>query len=293
MRRIFVVVGIALAGLTVCWHFWLGSRWTMRFPRDGDFSTTYIGTETNADASGVLPRDDRLGTYERRIRVVDASDWPRTVLLEDKLRVRDIQRGAVLFEHVTEERIDPRTGAWAAGPHKGDIVLFPRNAEKRAYIVRSSYAEGVTLQFSGERNVGGLTTFLYSYRGPLDVSAIYRGTAASPGIRLPADQEIHCADDQFYYRVWVDPLTGEQAKVEEGCLAGDFIYDKVTGRQGAAVDRWNGGTSGGDLGRRVTQVFDARREYAWAAFYLPGILLVGSIAALFIGFRGRSGLAEA
>ena len=89
-------------------------------------------------------------------------------------------------------------------------------------------------------------------------------------MKIPAGQEIRCADDQFYYRVWVEPLTGEQVKVEEGCLSGDFFYDKVTGKQGAAIDRWNGETSGVGLAARVTEVFHARRTYTWAALYLPG-----------------------
>jgi len=285
MRRSYVIASITLAVLATAWQFGLGRRWTMRSPRDGVFETRYVGTQTNADSTtGVVPAADALSTYDRSIRVTDAADWPRSVLVLDNYTVRDIQTRAVLYEYVTKERIDPRTGALADGPHRGDIVLFPRDVQKRTYTLRSNYMRGVPLQFSGEHSLGGLNTYLFSYRGRLNLTAAYSGTSESPGMNIPAGQEIRCADDQFYYRIWVEPLTGEQVKVEEGCLSGDFFYDKITGKQGAAIDRWNGETSGVDLAARVTEVFHARRTYTWAALYLPGLVVAASLGCLVAGF---------
>lgn len=289
MRRSYIVAAIALAALAAVWHFWLGNRWTTRVPRDMAFATKYVGTQTNADPkTGVVPKQDALGTYDRTIRVTDAADWPRSVVLQDNFTVRDIQTGAVLFDYVTKERVDPRTGAWADGPYKGDIVFFPRNVQKRTYTMHAYYIPGVPLKFSRVDEIGGLESYLFSYRGPIEYTAIFAGTPESPGVTVLAGQEIRCADDQFYYRIWVEPRTGSQVKVEEGCLSGDFVYDKVTGKKVAAVDRWNGVTSGADLAARITEVHNARRIYIWAALYLPGILLIGSLGILVVGLLRRN-----
>jgi hypothetical protein len=288
MKRSWIVASVAFALLAAVWHFGLGRRWTVRLSRNASFATKYVGTQTNADGvTGVVPNEDALSRYDRTIRVVDAAEWPQSVVVLDSYRARDTQTGAVLFEYLTHERVDPRTGAFSNGPHEGDIVVFPRNVEKRSYTMRSNYLAGVPLAYSGEGDVGGLNTYVFSYRGPLDLTAAFAGTAQYPGVAIQAGQEIRCADDQFYYRVWVDPLTGEQAKVEEGCLSGDYIYDKVSGRKLAAVDRWNGETSGADLAARVTEVYDARRTYAWASLYIPGILAAACAACIGAGFWRR------
>ncbi len=41
---------------------------------------------------------------------------------------RNIETGLVDFEYVTIEQIDRETGAWAEGPHKGEIVPAKRAA---------------------------------------------------------------------------------------------------------------------------------------------------------------------
>jgi hypothetical protein len=293
MRRSYIVAAIALAAFAGVWHFWLAARWTVRVPRDAAAVTKYFGTQTNVDAkSGLMPEQDVLSSYDRTIRVVDASDWPRSVVLEDQYTARDLHTGAVNFEYATTERVDPRTGAWFEGPHKGDIVVFPRNVEKRTYTLRSNYLAGVPLKFAGEHVIGGVDVYLFAYRGPLDLTTAFAGTAQYPGVQVPAGQAIRCADDQFYYRVWVEPRTGRQVRVEEGCLSGDFIYDKATGMKLAAVDRWSGVTSGSDLEAGITAAYNARRNYL-AALYLPGIFLVGSLGTLVVGRLRREGIAVA
>ncbi|MEA2763992.1 MAG: Porin PorA [Gemmatimonadaceae bacterium] len=288
MRRFYIVAAILLIAFAAVWQFSLGSRWTMRVPRDAVFTTQYVGTQTNADAAtGVVPQRDALSTYERIIRVQDAADWPRSVILEDKYSVRNIETGAIDFAYVAAERIDPETGAWGEGPYRGDIVLFPRNVQQRSYTMRSNYIRGVPLKFSGVREIGGLDTYLFAYQGPIEYTAIYGGTPESPGVKVLPGQEIRCADEQFYYRIWVEPRTGAQVKVEEGCLSGDFVYDKVTGKKVSAIDRWNGVSAGSNLAAGITQIYKERRLYLLAA-YLPAILLIGSLAVLAVG-RTRRG----
>ncbi|HEV7596378.1 MAG TPA: porin PorA family protein [Gemmatimonadaceae bacterium] len=288
MRRSYVVAAIALAAFAAVWHFSVGSRWTRRVPRNAVFTTQYVGTQTNADPkTGIVPERDALSTYERVLVVKDASDWPRSLILEDTYSARNIETGLVDFVYTTNETIDPETGALADGPHKGQIVLFPRNVQQQAYTMRSNYIPGLVLKFSGVSEIGGLDTYMFSYQGPIEYGAIYAGTPDVPGIKLLPGQDIRCADDNFYYRVWVEPRTGTQVQVEEGCLSGDFVYDKATGKKVSAVDRWNGVTAGSNLTSGLTEIYNARRVYL-SALYLPEILLTGSLAVLAIGLLRRN-----
>ena len=283
MKRSYIVAAIALAAFAAVWHFSVAPRWTRRVPRNAVFTSQYVGTNTSADPrTGIVPVHDALSNYERIVVVKDAADWPRSLILEDKLSARNIETGMVDFEYIASEQIDPETGALAEGPHKGEIVLFPRNVQQRNYTMRSNYIPGLLLKFSGVREIGGLETYLFSYKGPIEYAAIYAGTAETPGIKLLPGQDIRCADDNFYYRTWVEPRTGTQVQVEEGCLSGDFVYDKATGNKVSAIDRWNGVSAGSNLSSGITEIYNARRVYL-SALYLPGILLMGSLAVLAIG----------
>ena len=288
MKRSYIVAAVVLAAFAAVWHLWLGPRWTVRVPRDAVFASKYVGTDTNADPkTGLVPARDVLSTYDRTIRVVDATDWPRSVVVRDQYTTHSLQTGTIEFDYIVNERIDPHTGGWAEGPHKGDIVLFPRNTEKRTYNMRANYLGGIPVEFSGVDDIGGLEVYLFSYLGRLELTAAYAGTPESPGVKVLPRQEIRCADDQFYFRVWVEPRTGSELKVEEGCLSGDFIYDKATGARLAAVDRWNGVTTGSSLAARITEVHRARRTYMWASLYLPGLLLMASLCILAFGRSPR------
>jgi len=294
MKRSYIVAAVVLAGLAAVWHLVLAPHWTIRVPRNAVFASKYFGTQTNADPkTGVVPTQDVLTTFDRTIRVIDGTDWPRSVVVRDQHTAHGLKTGAINFEFIAEERIDPRTGAWAEGRHTGDIVVFPRNTQKRTYTMRSNYIPGLPLAFAGVDDIGGLDLYKFSYMGPIDLTAGYAGTPQSPGVKVLPGQNIGCADDQFYLRIWVEPRTGNQVKLEEGCMSGDFIYDKSTGRRVAAVDRWNGVTTGASLGARITEVYAARRNYMWASLYLPGLLLVASACVLGVGRSRRDGVATA
>jgi hypothetical protein len=288
MKRPYVVAALLLVGLAAVWQLWLGPRWTIRVPRDAVFVSKYVGIQTNADPiTGVVPTQDVLTTYDRIIRVIDRTDWPRSVVVQDQYTAHDIKTGAINFEYIANERIDPRTGTWAEGPHAGEIVLFPRNTQKRTYTMRGNYIPGLPLAFVGEDDIGGLNLYKFSYVGPIDLTPAFAGTPESPGVKVLAGQYIACADDQFYLRIWVEPRTGSQVKVEEGCMSGDFVYDKSTGRKIAAVDRWNGVTTGASLAARISEVYLARRNYMWASLYLPGFLLLAAVVILAVGYSRR------
>jgi len=293
MRRPYIVAAIALTALAAIWNFSLAPGWTRRVPRNAVFDAQYVGTHTNADPqTGIVLVHDALSTYERLVVAKDASDWPRSLILEDKYSVRNIETGLVDFEYIATEQIDPETGAWAEGPHKGEIVFFPRNVQQRNYTMRSSYLPGLLLKFSGVREIGGLETYLFSYKGPIEYAAVYGGTAETPGVKLLPGQDIRCADDNFYYRIWIEPRTGIQVQVEEGCLSGDFVYDKATGNKISAIDRWNGVSAGSHLSSAITEIYSDRLMYL-SALYLPELLLMGSLAVLAMGRLRRNTTAVA
>lgn len=280
-QRIAAIAGVGLALFAAAWHFWLSTPWTIRIPRDWKLVANYVGTETWADPkTGKFPDRDDLGAYERRLRVVDAVDWPHSVVLEDSYSVRDLNTDAITFEYVTRETVDPRSGAQIKAPHEGEIVVFPRGVEKRTYTMRTNYIKGVPLAFSGEEEIDGLPTYAFSYHGPGEYTEAYSGTPQYPGVKVPAGQEIRCADDQFYYRVWVEPETGWQVKLAEGCPSGDYFYDVATNEKLGAVDRFTGETAGDNLVRRIEQVYQERRRYRLAAVYFPGLLVTMSLGLL-------------
>ncbi len=156
--------------------------------------------------------------------------------------------------------------------------------------MRSSYLPGLLLKFSGLREIGGLETYLFSYKRAIASPAVYGGTAETPGVKLLPGQDIRCADDNFYYRIWIEPRTGVQ--VEEGCLSGDFVYDKATGNKISAIDRWNGVSAGSQLSSAITEIYSDRLVYL-SALYLPELLLMGSLAVLAMGRLHRNTTAVA
>jgi DUF3068 family protein len=288
VRRSYLLAAIAFLALAAVWHFSVAPRLTIRVPKNAIFVSKHAGVQTNVDPkTGTIPERDVLTTYDRVIGVVDTADWPRSLVVSDRYTARDSQTGAINFEHAVDERIDPRTGAWADGPYKGQIVFFPRNVQKRTYIVRSNYVASVPVKFSGVQDVGGLETYAFAYKGPMDFTAAFAGTPESPGIKVLAGQAILCADDQFYYSTLIEPRTGSQVHVEEGCPSGDFVYDKATGKKVAAVDRWSGVTTGNDLAARIAEVYKARRAYMFETVYVPAILLMGAAGILALGWSRR------
>jgi hypothetical protein len=150
--------------------------------------------------------------------------------------------------------------------------------------MRSNYLEGIPLSFAGTEDIGGLPTYVFAYHGRGEYTESYKGSAEFPGVPVKPGQEIRCADDQFYYRIWVEPRTGSQVKVEEGCPSGDFIYDIASNARLEAVDRWNGVTAGAELARRVEEVYSLRRRFLLASVYVPAAMLAAAIVLAGLAF---------
>jgi hypothetical protein len=277
-NKIFVTAGLILFALTAVWHFVLVPRWTERIPAGWHWEANYIGHQTYLDpATGTVPQEDMPTTYRQTIDIIDNSHQSSSLQLNARYSIRDIRTGKVTWEYDYIAAVDPRTGAHLNPEYIGDYFLFPRNVERTTYKLRVNYLKGVPVAFQREEDVVGLAAYLFTYHGRGEYTESYVGTAEYQGVHVKPGQEIKCADDQFVFKVWVEPVTGEILKIEEGCPATDYIYEIASGKQIEAIDRWSGETAGNDVVNRVETVTSERTRLLWQTRYIPYSLLVAGL----------------
>gem|GEM_PF-628582 len=280
-RKVVAALGLTLLAAAAVWRLGVVPRLTERIPPGWSWSTNYIGFQTYADSQTQrIPERDVTSSYQQSAGIVSEAGRPRAVEIENRYSVRDINTGQVTFEYNTRATVDPQTGAHLSDEYRGNYLLFPRNAQKTTYRLCFSYLKGIPITFQGEEQIQGLDTYLYSYKGRGEYTEAFEGTAEYPGIRVEPGQEIRCADDQFYFRAWVEPLTGEIVKIQEGCPSGDYAYDAASNRQLYPVDRWGGETAGDDVIRRVESVGRERTRQLWIMRYIPLLLLFAGFVCL-------------
>jgi hypothetical protein len=274
-RRALFAAASACLTLAALWHFVLAARFDYRIPRDWKNEMRYVGSQSDADpVTGTLPETEALGSYERRMRVVSDADWPRSVVLRNSYRVLESGTAKVIFEYVTNDTVNPRSGL-RIGAVAGDFAVFPRNVEKKTYYLSSNYQRHLPVSFEGTEQVDDIATYVFAYRGRMEYTDAYRGSADYPGVPVASGQEIRCADDKFVFRAWVEPATGEIAQIDEGCPSGDYIFDTASGRRRSVVDRWDGRSEGS---LSITNAVRAGRwRYLWKTRYLPGFLVVSGM----------------
>jgi hypothetical protein len=294
-NRIFIAAGLALFGLTAVWQFVLVPRWTERIPAGWRWETHYTGYQTWPDPqTGQLPTTDATGTYVHSIAIVASSRQPGSVELDDRYLTHDVATGQVAYEYDYHALVDPRTGAHLKPEYRGDYFLFPRNVERKTYNLRFSYLKGIPVAYKREEYVAGLATYLFTYRGRGEYTESYIGTAQYPGVKVKPGQEIKCADDQFIFKAWVEPVTGEIIKIEENCNSKDYFYDIATGKQLEVVDRWGGETAGDDVISRVETVSRERARLLRTTRYIPaGLLVAGLLSFGFLMLPKRPSKNEA
>jgi DUF3068 family protein len=287
-RRLLALAGVVSIAAAATWRLATTPRLIQRLPAGWHAGSRYSGTVRYADpGAGRIPEGDQVVDYDREQRLVDEGSRPAWVVFEERQIVRELATGAVVFEYATRDTVDPRTGAHLASRYRGDVAVFPREVQQTTYRLRSNYLKGIPVTFEREEMIGGLPTYAFSYHGPLESTESYAGTRPFPGIRPPVGQVIRCGDDRFYYRVWVEPHTGEQVKLEEGCPAGDYLVDVASGRPVAPVARWTGVTAGDALVARLGAVRDLRARYLWGRRYAPATLFGAGILLLVLAMRGR------
>ena len=292
MRKL-QLVGILLIATSLLWFFWLSHRWTDRITPGWSWEGYYIGFNTTPDPeTGEFPSEDTLNTYTYRTEIVPDSWRRRSVVLRDYEQTRDLDTGEATWEYASEAAVDPRTGQYLSGELQGAYYVFPRRLEKKTYRLGYTSSKALLYEFELETVVEGVTTYVFAYRGSVDTTESYVGTADVPGVDVRPGQAIRCADDQFVSRSWVEPVTGEDIKTEDSCLSGEALYDLRTGERLSWVSRWRAATDNDELARLAERARVARRDYLWASRYTPGLLLLGglvTLAAGAIGGRKRRG----
>lgn len=246
----------------------------------------YVGIQTNAiPAADTLPTRDVLSQYQRMIRVIESAGRPDSVTVEDRYRLTEIGTGKLQYDFVVTHVVDPRTGALVHYP--GEIFLFPRDVEKRTYRFRASYIKGLPMKFLREEEVEGLHTYVFGYNGRAEYTEFYEGIVDGRHMEIPDNEEVRCANDQFRYRMWVEPVTGVVVKAEESCLSGDYAYDRTTGRRLHAVDRFSGTTAGADVTALVNRARIGRLRVIFLDHAIPVLLLVMGAVFLMLEAIGR------
>src|SRR2546425_12686258 len=81
----------------------------------------------------------------------------RSVQFEDRLTIRDIATGHIIWEYVTHEAVDPRTGRHLAPDHRSEAAVFRRDAERGTYLLRWDYVRGIAVGLAGVDNLHGST----------------------------------------------------------------------------------------------------------------------------------------
>ena len=288
-KKIFVVAGLILFSLTAIWHFALVPRLTQRIPSEWTWKAEFIGITAFPDSqTGKLPEKDEINIYRRGMHIVSETDRPRAVLIEDTFDSLDPATGKKTFEYNSRSEVDPQTGLHLEKEHLGDAYVFPRFTEKKTYQIRNSDIKGFPLAFQREEEIEGLQTYLFAYRGRAEYTETYAGTADFPGTVPEAGQEIRCGDDQFVIQMWIEPVTGEILKLDEGCLSGDYIYVKATNERLGVLARWAGATAGDDDALRAESISRDRSKLMWITRYIPvALLLSGLLCFGFTFFPGN------
>ncbi len=290
---LFFIAGILLMCLAALWRFIMFPSWNVRLTPDWRWQGQYIGIITEPEpATGRFPSRDKVGLYERAARVLGPAPGEEAVIVEDRFTIRDPAAGKPTWEYILRSAVNPRTGRHAAAAHSGDQFVFPRDTRKSGYRIRFNYLEGVPVAFHGEETVEGIPVYVFTYRGRAEYTRCYAGTPDYPGAKVKQGQDIRCAADQFSIRFWVEPLTGEILKLDEGCPSGDWIYDVASGKALQPLLRWGGVNTGDDLLLRAAFIRGERRRLLWMGLCLPaGLLMAGlglTAAALALHAR-RSG----
>jgi len=289
MKKILMRAGPGFIILAVVWKFWLCPGLLQRIPAGWQWQANFIGIQAVPEkAGGQFFTKESTSIYLRKAAVVADRQRPASVLIEDRFTILNPADKKVVWEYVYQADVASRTGRHLKPEWQDDYYLFPRFIEKKSYRLRNNYLRGVPLAYQKEEMVEGLTTYLFAYKGRGEYTQSYAGSTEYPGIRVEPGQEISCADDQFLFKVWVEPVPGEIIKLQESCLSGDYIHDIGTGKPLAPVLRWSGMTAGDDVAHRAEKVRGERLRLLLIGTWLPLALLTCGLVLLGWGIKEKA-----
>lgn len=281
MRRATAVLAGAGGVLLIAGMAWLAlaPAHVDRLRAGWDASIRFIGMMGFPDsATGAFPAKDVPGIYDRILRVEE--DRGREVVLYNAYVVRDPLTQAVTYEYVTRDRVHPRSGRHLAPTDSQLIAVFPHRPSPGTYRWRSNYVKDMPMTFARADTIEGLPVLLFQYQGRAEYTESYAGTAQYPGMLVPPGKEIRCADDAFYIRAWIEEVSGEMVKLEEGCPTGDYVHDVATGRRETPVMRWSGASVGDALIAGVARAKRERARYLWWTRRWPTTLMAAGLMLL-------------
>jgi hypothetical protein len=259
-------------------------RYLLRIPPGWAWESSFIGNLTYADPqTGTFPEKDEVLVTERSLRSRPRDKRSHAAQIQDRYTILHPQSGKKVWDYVLEVHVNAATGMHEDAAHRGDYYVFPRHVSKGTYRLRQSYLKGIPLSFEAEETIDGLNTYVFSYHGPAEYTESYQGSAEFAGVPVAAGQEIRCADDQFFYRIWVEPLSGDTVKVAESCVSGDSIYETRTGKLVKPVARWRGVIAGEDMARLVVKA-RAERARLLIVEYAPAVLTLLALICASLAF---------
>lgn len=289
MKKFLIFAGPGLILLAAVWEFCLCPGLLQRIPEGWQWQANFIGIQAVAEeVEGQSFAKEVTSIYLRKAVVVADRQRPASVLIEDRNTILNPADKKVIWEYVYRAEVAPRSGRHLKPEWQDDHYLFPRFTEKTSYRLRNNYLKGVLLAYQKEEMVEGLDTYLFAYKGRGEYSESYVGSENYPGIQVEQGQEIRCADDQFIFKVWVEPVTGEIIKLQESCLSGDYIHDIATGKPLAPQQRWSGMTAGDDVARRAEKVGLERWRLLLIGTWLPLALVIIGLALLGWGIKAKA-----
>jgi hypothetical protein len=271
------------------WQVWMAPRWNDRLSDRWNWRTQFVGVMTWADpATGTFPTRDTLAYFARDVRVASQGTHDGTLSMVDTNTTYDTQGRKAIWQYTYRALVDAHSGAYVDPVHRNEYYVFPRHVEKGTYKFRQSYVQGVPLTFQREEYLDDVLTYLFAYRGRGEYTTSYTaGTPEFPPLTVPAGHTVRCADDQFVFRAWVEPVTGEIVKLQESCRSGDYIYDR-TEHPIRPVARWAGESSGDDVRFRLEHVRTERLKVLALGRYAAPALAVTGLLGLCVGLaRGR------
>jgi hypothetical protein len=287
MKRSLILVGIILIVAAVLWRFVLSTPLTRRIPDGWLYESRFIGSviNPNPDNPSGYDNEETVTLYERAIRIVETGNPPGSVTLEDTYITRDVNTNAVTWLYPFRAAVDPLTGQHISEEWKSDYFLFPRNVQQTTYNYRATSYEGLPMAFVGEEVVNGLNTYRFQYNGAAEYTEGY--TQASEPYTFEPNEEVRCGSDTLHLDAWVEPVTGEIVRFEEGCSDGDWVYNKDTGEKVYPLGIWEGSTAGEVVIRRANEVASQRNTLLLLTTYLPLGAVVLGVAALAVGISPK------
>jgi hypothetical protein len=259
------------AGAAAYSSYVLSPRLLERVTDDWSWRSNFVGHSREPDPNGSGFGPSTVSHYIREMKVEGAGPMPNTVRIIDDYTLIDATTGMTIWRYTTHPLVDRKTGARAELEYRGEFFLFPPNVQRTVYVLRQSYLDGYPLHFLKEETIEGLKVYIFEYIGDAEYTRSYVGSGDYPGVKVEPGQEIKCADDVFYIRIWVEPFTGSTLKIAEGCESGDYVFDMATGARLKPVLVWWGETEGPDVLRHVERARN-RRLRIIAGLYLTPVL---------------------